>query len=194
MKDSLLDRVDISGAVIKLEDQEIRSRVNFFILLAATAVFGALVAIAMFHTVTIQDNSMEPTLQISDSYFINQVIYRVGTPRRGDIVVFKVNGNENAAWRVSRIIGLPGEDIYIYNGRIYIDGEIYGENGRYPDISNPGLAADTISLSNDEYFVLGDNRNNSEDSRYSTIGNVKKGHIIGKLWFRLQPGQNMGFV
>ena len=128
------------------------------------------------------------------TYFINQVIYRVGAPRRGDMIVYKVNGNENAAWRVSRVIGLPGEDIYIYNGRIYINGDIYGENARYPEISNPGLAADTVSLSNDEYFVLGDNRNNSEDSRYSTIGSVKKGHIIGKIWFRILPRKNIGFV
>lgn len=188
------EKVDISGAVRKLEDQRVRSRLNFIFLIALAAVLGALAAILFFQEVSVLDNSMEPTIQTGDSYFMNQMVYQFSNPDRGDLVVFKTSGSDDAALHVSRVIGLPGEDILIENGRIYIDDKLFGENGKYPTIANPGLAAETISLGSDEFFVLGDNRNNSQDSRYSDIGSVKKKYLVGRIWFRFRPSNRMGFV
>ena len=91
------------------------------------------------------------------------------------------------------MIGLPGETVQISNGAVLINGEVYNENKNFPEISNAGLASDGVSLESGEYFVLGDNRNNSEDSRYANIGNIKKDYIIGKAWFRVAPFSSFGF-
>ena len=89
-------------------------------------------------------------------------------------------------------LGLPGETIQIVNGRILINGEAYKEGKDFPSINNPGMAANAITLEAGEYFVLGDNRNNSEDSRYGDIGKVNKKYITGKLWFQISPKKDIG--
>ena len=137
---------------------------------------------------------MEPTLAVGEKFFVNKAVYKVSSPKRGDIIVFKTNVTDDAALHIRRVIGLPGESVLIKDGKIYINGELYEEAGDYPDISNPGLAETSISLESGEYFVLGDNRNNSEDSRYSDIGNIKKNYIVGKLWFTVSPRSKMGFM
>ena len=193
-KENLRDRIDISGAVMKLEDKQVRSRVSFFFQLAIAVVFGALVALMFFGSVTMQENSMEPTIKVGDTFLMNQLVYRFREPERGDIIVFRTNGNDKAALHISRVIALPGETIRIVNGRIYIDEVLFQENNAYPSITNPGLALDGIDVESEEYFVLGDNRNNSEDSRYSSIGKVKRKYIVGKLWFQTMPRNESGFV
>ena len=102
--------------------------------------------------------------------------------------------SDEAALHIRRVIGLPGETIQIKDGQIYIDGELYKESRDLDLIENAGLAQDGVTLQSGEYFVLGDNRNNSEDSRYADIGNVKKRYIVGKLWFVSSPLREIGFV
>ena len=111
-----------------------------------------------------------------------------------DIIVFKTNGSDDAALHISRVIGLPGETVQISGGKILINGAVYENDGDFPEISNGGLASSAVSLESGEYFVLGDNRNNSEDSRYADIGNVKKKYIVGKLWFTISPRSKIGFL
>ena len=152
------------------------------------------VGIVMFQSVTIQESSMEPTLTVGEKLFVNRGIYKVSSPERGDIIVFKTNGSDEAALHIGRVIGLPGETVQISNGRVLINGEIYEESGNLPEMTNAGLASSSVSLENGEYFVLGDNRNNSEDSRYADIGNVKKKYIVGKLWFVISPKDKSGFL
>ncbi len=92
------------------------------------------------------------------------------------------------------MIGLPGETIEIRDGVVYINGEEYEEEGDLPKITNPGLAENGVTLENDEYFVLGDNRNNSEDSRFAEVQNVNEKYIEGKVWFCVYPADKIGFV
>lgn len=177
-----------------LENEKVRKGLRWAFEIAVTLVFAALVAVLMFQTVTMQESSMEPTLSVGDRFFMNRVIYKVSSPQRGDIIVFRTNASDDAALHIRRVIGLPGETIQIRDGQIYIDGELYDESRNFPEIVNPGLAENGVSLKSGEYFVLGDNRNNSEDSRYSDIGMVKKRYIVGKIWFTCSPFEKMGLM
>lgn len=178
----------------KLENEKFKNILLWIFEIAVTLIFAVLVAITMFQSVTMQESSMEPTLSVGDRFFMNRVIYRISSPQRGDIIVFKTNGEDDAALHIRRVIGLPGETIQIKDGRILIDGETYKEGKDFPAISNPGLASNPVTLEAGEYFVLGDNRNNSEDSRYGDIGKVKKKYIVGKLWFTISPIKKIGFL
>jgi len=178
----------------KLEDQKLRKSLRWVFEIAVTLAFAALTAVLMFQTVTMQESSMEPTLEVGDKFFMNQVVYQFSEPGRGDMIVFRTNASDDAALHIRRVIGLPGETVQIRDGVIYIDGEIYDEAADYPEIVNPGLAENGVSLKSNEYFVLGDNRNNSEDSRYSDIGTVKKRYIVGKLWFTCSPREKIGIL
>ncbi len=118
----------------------------------------------------------------------------MGSPKRGDVIAFKPNGSGTGHSSIKRVIGLPGETIQIKDGMIYIDGEVYLEKKSYPVITNPGMASDGITLGNQEYFVLGDNRNNSVDSRFADVGTVNASYIEGKVWFVLSPSEHRGMV
>lgn len=126
--------------------------------------------------------SMEPTYQTSDKLLINTIVYKIGKPKAGDVIAFKPKSNVNASFSVKRIIATPGDTIYINNGRIYLNDELYKENLEVERIENPGIAATPITLLDDQYFVLGDNRNSSEDSRYESVGFVSSEDILGKVW------------
>ena len=132
-------------------------------------------------------NSMENTLAANDPIIINKLVYRVSEPKRYDVIVFKQSGREHSFYNIKRIIGLPGETIYIKDGSIYIDNTIVEDNVLVDEMINYGLASEEITLEDNEYFVLGDNRNSSEDSRFASIGNITKDEIIGKAALRLSP-------
>ena len=183
----------IAEAKEKLEDKKVRGVLRLVFEIIVTLAFAALVGIAMFQSVTMQESSMEPTISVGDRYFMNRVIYRVSSPKRGDVIVFRTNASDDAASHIRRVIGLPGETVQIVDGQILINGETYKEGRDFPVISNPGMASSPVTLESGEYFVLGDNRNNSEDSRYGSIGKVNKKYITGKLWFKLFPVKSIGF-
>lgn len=138
--------------------------------------------------------SMDVTLSGGDTVLLNRMAYQLGGPSRGDIISFKPNGSSSSHSNIKRVIGLPGETIQIKDGMIYIDGKVYLEQKNYPSITNPGMASEPITLGNGEYFVLGDNRNNSEDSRFADIGTVDSDSIEGKVWYVLSPSEHRGFV
>lgn len=177
-----------------LENEKVRKSLRWMFEIAVTLVFAALTAVLMFQTVTMQESSMEPTLSVGDRFFMNRVVYKLSSPKRGDIIVFRTNASDDAALHIRRVIGLPGETVQIRDGQIYIDGELYDESRDFPEITNPGLAENGVSLKAGEYFVLGDNRNNSEDSRYANIGMVKKRYIVGKIWFTCFPFEKIGLM
>lgn len=136
---------------------------------------------------TVIGNSMENTLSANDEIIINKFIYHVSDPKRFDVIVFKQSGKEHSFYNIKRIIGLPGETVQIKDGAVYINGEKLEETVNVEEMVNYGLAAEEIVLEENEYFVLGDNRNNSEDSRFASIGNITRDEIIGKASLRLSP-------
>ncbi|MEG0805443.1 MAG: signal peptidase I [Lachnospiraceae bacterium] len=138
-------------------------------------------------------NSMAPTLQGGDQILINRFLYKVTDPKKNDVIVFVPNGNKKSHCYVKRVIALPGDHVQIKDGAVYVNQKLFKEEVETAAVETPGLAEEEIELGEDEYFVLGDNRNNSEDSRYANIGNVKKEYIIGKAWFRVTPLNKFGF-
>ena len=138
--------------------------------------------------------SMENTLFNGESVIVDKLSYRFSNPQRFDVVVFPYKFEENTDF-IKRVIGLPGEKIRIDNeGNIYINGEILEEHYGKAVIIDPGRAEKEITLGEDEYFVLGDNRNNSTDSRDPFVGNIKKSEFIGKAFARIWPLNKIGFI
>ena len=144
----------------------------------------------------VDGESMEPTLYHGDNLIVDKITYRFSDPQRFDIIVFPFQYQENTYY-IKRIIGLPGETVQIdEKGNIYINGEIlsesYGKEIIKPE--NIGIAANPIVLGEDEYFVMGDNRNNSSDSRTEIVGNIHRDDIVGRAWLRIWPLNRFGVL
>ena len=162
--------------------------------------FAAVVALSWFlitfvaQRTDVNGTSMVPTLEDGDQLIADKLSYHFRDPERFDIVIFPYQYAANTYF-IKRVIGLPGETIQIKDGQILIDGETYQENGEFPGIENAGVAETKVVLDSGEYFVLGDNRNNSIDSRSPDVGIVRKSqNIIGKVWFIASPWSRFGFV
>ena len=134
--------------------------------------------------IRITGQSMTPELRSEDGVLMNRLSYDLGSPKRCDVVVFE---REDKKPNVKRVIGLPGETVQIKNGQIYIDDKPLEADKGLGQVSLAGLAENPVVLEEDEYFLLGDNRDSSEDSRFVKIGNVKRRQIRGKVWLRLIP-------
>lgn len=138
--------------------------------------------------------SMSPTLESGEEILVNRFRYKIFSPKQNDLIVFLPNGNEKSHYYIKRVIACPGDKVQIKDGVVYVNGEKFDEKVAVANIENPLLAENEITVGEDEYFVLGDNRNNSEDSRYASIGNVKKEYIVGKAWFVVSPWGKFGFI
>ena len=142
----------------------------------------------------VSGSSMETTLSDGDNLLVDKITYRFSDPKRFDIIVFPFQYDADTYY-IKRIIGMPGETVQIdYDGNIYIDGEILEESYGREVIQNPGRAAEPITLGEDEYFVMGDNRNNSSDSRDPSVGNIHRKDIIGRAWVRIWPLSKFGVL
>ena len=141
--------------------------------------------------VEISGNSMQPVLDGGDVVLTDRITYVVRRPRRFDIVVFK---REDGRKNVKRVIGLPGETVQIKNGLVYIDGSPLKAPEGLDLVSLAGRAESPVLLSEDECFLLGDNRDSSEDSRFSNVGNVKESQILGRVWLRFLPLLKLDFI
>lgn len=178
--------------------------VNNVFMLSVCLLLGFFIASLITHFVAyqtrVEGQSMEPTLSDGDSVIIQKLSYLFGEPERFDVVVFPVNAkgdgkNGEHSFYVKRIIGLPGETLQVRDGSVYIDGERL-EADRYclSKILDGGNADTPITMKEDEYFVLGDNRNMSTDSRNSYVGMVKKNDISGKVFLRIWPFTHFGVL
>lgn len=140
--------------------------------------------------------SMETTLFDGDNLIVDKITYRFKEPQRFDIIVFPFQYRENTFY-IKRIIGMPGEVVWIdEKGNIYINGEVLKESYGKEIIKaeNVGIASQPITLGEDEYFVMGDNRNNSSDSRTEIVGNIHRKDIVGRAWLRIWPLSEFGFL
>jgi signal peptidase I len=174
---------------------------KFFKELFSTIIYLAVIFLLTFLFITfvmqrteVSGSSMEPTLQNGDSLLIEKVSYRFSSPKRFDIIVFPYQyGNDQ--YFIKRIIGLPGESVRIdYDGKIYINGEVLQENYGAEIIVDPGRAETEVVLGEDEFFVMGDNRNHSMDSRDISVGSINKSDITGRAFVRIYPFHNFGGI
>lgn len=161
----------------------------------AAALLGVVLVVAFGMKVPVIGMSMTPTLENTQITLVDRFTLKMLPASRNDVICFYPKGNTNSKPYIKRIVGLPGESIQIKDGYIYIDGVRLIENNRFVKIEDPGMAENSFKLENDEYFVLGDNRNNSEDSRNGNIGAVKKDTVLGRVWFKLGTKSSlMGFI
>lgn len=183
------------------ETSEKRQEKNPVREILSTILYLALVILAAYLIVTfvgqrteVNGSSMENTLDNGDNLIVDKISYRLGSPKRFDVVVFPYPQNPSTYF-IKRVIGLPGETVQIdSSGKIYINGQVLEENFGREVISNPGLAQEPIKLGEDQYFVLGDNRNNSMDSRDSRVGLISGKSMVGKAFLRIWPLNKFGLV
>lgn len=137
--------------------------------------------------------SMEDTLHDKESLMVEKVSYHFTDPDRFDIVVFYPDAEDKSEYYVKRVIGLPGETIQITGDDIYINGKLLPEDYGKQAMVYSGIAEEPLLLGDDEYFLMGDNRYVSFDSRYEEIGPVHKDMIAGKAIVRIWPLNKVGF-
>ena len=141
----------------------------------------------------VSGDSMEATLHSGDNLIVDKLTYHFRDPERYEIIVFPYRYEENTFY-IKRIVGLPGDTIQIKDGYLYINGERANEHYGLERMNKAGIAAEELKLGEDEYFVLGDNRNASSDSRNPSVGVLKREEIIGRAWVRIWPLDNVGVI
>lgn len=161
----------------------VKKFISYLFIVFVMSVFMAIYVVQM---TSVQGSSMEPELKDGQRILVNKIIYRSQEPKRYDVIVFRYL-YKDSEYYCKRIIGLPGETVQIMDGSVYIDGEKLEEPFERVYIQNAKRAGEPVVLGEDEYFVLGDNRNFSSDSREPDIGNVKRVQILGKAFAKLWP-------
>ena len=171
----------------------LREILGFLVYVAAVVGITFLIITFVGQRTYVSGSSMENTLHHGDNLIVDKITYRFKDPSRYDIIVFPFRYEENVYY-IKRIIGLPGETIQIEDGTIYVDGEVLYESYGREVMKSAGLAADPVTLGEDEYFVLGDNRNDSTDSRDPNVGVIHRDEIIGRAWMRIWPLDGIGVL
>lgn len=142
----------------------------------------------------VSGHSMETTLSNGDNLIVDKLSYRFSDPKRFDIIVFPFKYEENTYY-IKRIIGLPGDTVQVTDGCAYIDGELLESDIYGAELmEESGIASEPLTLGEDEYFVLGDNRNHSSDSRDPSVGILTRKDLLGKAWIRIYPFDKMGVI
>jgi len=172
--------------------RKLKKVLNFSVYLLVVLVITLLIVRFVGQRSEVIGTSMEPTFSDGDNLILEKISYRFHDPKRFDVIVFPYQYEKNTNY-IKRIIGLPGETVYIdENGQIFINDEPLMEHYGNEIIKDPGLAGIKIYLLDDEYFVLGDNRNDSVDSRSISVGNIKRNQIIGRAFIRIYPFSRFG--
>ena len=167
--------------------QIIKAVVLWIVEIALVILAAYLIIEYAMEKTTMMGVSMSSTLKDEDKIIINKLSYFRKSPERFDVIVFKQSSNEHSYYNIKRVIGLPGDTIEIVEGVVYINGEKLQEVIDVEAMRVAGIAQEPVVLQENEFFVLGDNRNSSEDSRFANVGIVVKKDIIGKAWIRLKP-------
>ncbi len=176
------------------ETNVLKETISFLIYIGIVFLLTYLVIHYIGQRTQVSGSSMEATLSDGDNLIVDKISYRFHDPERYDIIVFPYKYEKNTYY-IKRIIGLPGEVVQIdEDGSIYVDGEVLEESYGREVILDPGEAEDPIELGEDEYFVLGDNRNASSDSRDPSVGKILGDDIVGRAWVRIYPFNKIGFI
>lgn len=180
----------------KIQTEDINKKaiatIRAVVFLMVVVVLSLVIYTFVGQRVTVYGSSMEPMFSDGEILIVDKWTYRSSAPDRFDVIVFPSKTEENTLL-IKRIIGLPGESVQIdEEGQIYIDGKILEENFGKEIIKDPGIAKSPVVLGEEEYFVLGDNRNNSVDSRKTEVGAITKSSIVGKTVIRVLPFEKMG--
>ena len=177
----------------KISQELLREIFSWIFGIALSVFLAAVVVIFLGKSTRVVGMSMEPTLENGQQIFIDRFLYVLSSPKAGDIVAFLPNGNENSHYYVKRVVAGPGVMGRSADGTLYVNGQ---ESKWVTErILDAGIAENEIILGNKEYFCIGDNPNNSEDSRSANIGPVEEGDMIGKAWFHLKSGTDgIGFI
>ena len=162
-------------------------------IIIAVFVIAFLLGHFVYINARVPSGSMEETIMTGDRVFGNRLAYIKDDPERFDIVIFKYPDDPSQLF-VKRVIGLPGETVQVIDGYVYINGEMLDENYGLEVMDDPGIAAEPIKLGDDEYFVLGDNRNHSSDSRVASVGVLTRDMLIGRAWVRIYPFNKIGVI
>lgn len=184
-----LEKDKVEEKEYSLKREVISTIVYLLIVVAVTFLFVRFVG----QRTHVNGASMNATLEDGDNLIVDKISYRFKDPERFDIIVFPYQHKEDTYY-IKRIIGMPGETVQIMDGMIYIDGELLEESYGKEVMQYGGVASDPITLGEDEYFVLGDNRNNSSDSRDPSVGTIKRDQIIGKAFIRIWPLNKFGIL
>lgn len=190
-----------------LEYGERKKKISPFRVIFGILVFFVILGVVLFALspfladgVTAESGAMSPSIGITDTVGVNHLAYLLLPPSRGDIILFKTARGESGnsftreSASIRRIVGLPGETVQIMDGTVYINGYPLKEDYRSGDMTYGGTASSALTLNNDEYFVMADNRSNNFDSRDSTVGPVPGTDIIGKVWLRIRPFSKFGLI
>lgn len=177
----------------KISRELLREIFNWIFGIALSVFLAAVVVVFLGKSTRVVGMSMEPTLENGQQIFIDRFLYILSSPKAGDVVAFLPNGNENSHYYIKRVVAVPGDKVRIADGTLYVNGQ---ESKWVTErILEAGIAENEIILGNKEYFCIGDNPNNSEDSRSANIGPVEEGDMIGKAWFHLSSGTDgIGFI
>lgn len=175
------------------EKSPLRELLGMLLYIGVVLVITFLIITFVGQRTHVSGDSMKNTLHHGDQLIVDKITYRFKDPVRYDIIVFPYQYEENTFY-IKRIIGLPGETVQIVDGEIYINGEVLRETYGREVIQDPGMAAEPIKLGEDEYFVLGDNRNASSDSREPSVGVIHKKDIVGRAWIRIWPLNRAGIL
>ena len=170
---------------------------NIFIWIGECVLAFAIGCVLVYYfmtSLTCVGQAMEPTVGSGDQVLVNRFIYSLASPKAGDVVVFKPNGNVNAHYYMRSVVGVPGDKVQIIEGFVYVNGEVFETGTGNEKMDFAGVAEEEITLGKNEYFVLGDNRSVSEDSRNADIGMVRKQDIYGLAWFVRYPWENFGRI
>ncbi len=162
-------------------NEEIKLMIRNYLLGCLTAfLLGVLIVLSFGYTITNVGVSMEDAIAHNQKVLVNRTSYLLLSPKKDDVIVFKQGSTH---MYIKRVVATPGDTVQIIDGQLYVNSALVKDD--FDKIADPGIAEEKLYLGEDEYFVLGDNRNNSEDSRSGTVGMIHKSQIIGKAWFAL---------
>ncbi len=187
-QDFTLQKKETQDEQKKRRRQLIKEIRTTLLVIFAAAVLGYAFVTFFFQTITVQGPSMEPVLWNGDTVIVNKMAYAFSDVERGDIVAIRPIGSDEY-FDIKRVIGLPGDKVAVVAGRFVINDKELDADYELDRIQVPARLSSPITLGEKEYFVIGDNLSSSEDSRFSTYGNIQQSEIRGKVFYRLTKGR-----